>query len=73
MPPAVPTQEVAEEPPRTPLGLDVLNWRFEQLERAGFPVGAAIVLAERGDIDLHVAVGLLARGCPAELAVAILT
>ena len=73
MPPAPPAQEVAEEPPRTPLGLDVLNWRFEQLERAGFPVGVAIVLAERGDIDLHVAVGLLASGCPPEVAVAILS
>jgi len=33
------------------LGLDVLNWRYEELERAGYPVEVAIALAERGDVD----------------------
>jgi len=55
------------------LGLDVLNWRYEELERAGYPVEVAIALAERGDVDLHLAVGLLARGASVGEAVRILT
>lgn len=55
------------------MGLEVLNWRFECLEGAGYPVGDAIALAERIDIDLHFAVGLLARGASVEQALRILT
>ena len=44
------------------LDLDVLNWRFEELERAGYPVDVSIALSARADIDLHVAVGLLHDG-----------
>jgi hypothetical protein len=47
-------------------------WRAEQLEMAGYGAQAAAELAMRHDVDLHVAVGLLARGCPAELALQIL-
>jgi hypothetical protein len=47
-------------------------WRAEQLEHAGYGAAAAAKLATRPDVDLHVAVEMLARGCPAELALKIL-
>lgn len=47
-------------------------WRAEQLELAGYGAQAAAELALRRDVDLHLAVGLLSRGCPAELALKIL-
>lgn len=50
----------------------VETWRLEVLTRAGYPPDAAAKLARRLDIDLHDAVGLLQRGCPAEVAVQIL-
>jgi hypothetical protein len=55
------------------LGLDVLNWRFEELERAGYPVDIAIMLAERGEVDLHSACDLLTRGATVHEALRILT
>jgi hypothetical protein len=50
----------------------VAGWRAEQLELAGYGAAAAAELAARQDVDLHVAVGLLSSGCPAELALKIL-
>jgi hypothetical protein len=50
----------------------VESWRREALVRAGYPPEAAVQLAARHDIDLHAAVQLLERGCPAEVAVRIL-
>ncbi len=50
----------------------VERWRAEALERAGYEHDDAVELASRIDIDLHQALGLLERGCPAELAVQIL-
>lgn len=47
-------------------------WRSEELERAGYSHRAAGRLAARHDIDLHLAVRLLERGCPPELALKIL-
>lgn len=47
-------------------------WRAEQLETAGYDARAAAELAHRQDVDLHYAVDLMARGCPAELALQIL-
>jgi hypothetical protein len=47
-------------------------WRAEQLEAAGYRPGDAAKLAHRLDVDLHVAVGLVAQGCPADLALKIL-
>jgi len=47
-------------------------WRLEELLRAGYPEQAACALAARFDIDLHGAVSLVGRGCPPEVAVAIL-
>jgi len=53
--------------------LDVVSWRFDQLEDAGYPVDIAVMLAERGDVDLHGAVELLERGATVHEAVRILT
>jgi hypothetical protein len=50
----------------------VERWRAEELERAGYAAGAAAELATRLDVDLHLAVGLLERGCDADLALKIL-
>jgi hypothetical protein len=50
----------------------VAGWRAEQLELAGYGAAAAAELAARQDVDLHIAVGLLTSGCPAELALKIL-
>ena len=47
-------------------------WRAEQLEMAGYGAQAAAELAIRHDVDLHIAIGLLGQGCPAELALKIL-
>jgi hypothetical protein len=47
-------------------------WRAEQLEMAGYGAQSAAEIAMRLDIDLHLAIDLLASGCPAELAVQIL-
>ena len=48
------------------------RWRAEELERAGYEPRAAGRLAVRHDVDLHAAVELLQRGCPADLALRIL-
>jgi hypothetical protein len=48
------------------------RWRAEELVRAGFEPAAASLLASRADVDLHYAIDLLRRGCPAELALDIL-
>ena len=48
------------------------RWRAEELERAGYEPKAAAQLAMTRDVDLHLAVALLERGCSAELALRIL-
>lgn len=60
----------AEEPALR--DLDLLNWRFEQLERAGYPVEIAITLSARSDVDLHLACELLRRGATVQQALRIL-
>jgi hypothetical protein len=47
-------------------------WRTEELERAGYSHRAAGRLAARQDIDLHLAIRLLERGCSPDLALRIL-
>lgn len=49
----------------------VLRWRFEELLRAGYDAGSALILAGHAGVDLHEATNLLVRGCPAELALQI--
>lgn len=52
--------------------VEVLRWRFDVLLRAGFDFDQAAVVAAHVDVDLHAAVDLLGRGCPAETAIRIL-
>jgi hypothetical protein len=47
-------------------------WRAEQLEMAGYGAREAAELAMRHDVDLHGAINLVTRGCPADLALKIL-
>jgi len=51
---------------------EVVSWRVERLLAAGYDGEAALVLALDRDVDLHVAVSLLARGCPPDTALQIL-
>jgi hypothetical protein len=50
----------------------VLVWRLEELEKAGFEAHHALELAERSDVDLHLAVALMRSGCPVGTALRIL-
>jgi hypothetical protein len=50
----------------------VEQWRHEELERAGYDSESATVLAASHEVDLHYAIELLERGCPANLALQIL-
>lgn len=50
----------------------VESWRAAELERAGYPPEAASELAARSDVDLHLAVEILSKGCSPELALSIL-
>ena len=51
---------------------DVTSWRLERLVAAGYDGEAALVLALDRDVDLHLAVSLLERGCPPDTALQIL-
>ena len=48
------------------------QWRAEELERAGYPVLDAARIAERHDVDLHLATDLISQGCPVPVALQIL-
>ncbi len=50
----------------------VRAWRLEELQRAGYERMMARTLAERADVDLHLATALLRRGCPVDTALRIL-
>lgn len=50
----------------------ILRWRFEELVRAGYDVGSALILASHVEVDLHGAASLTRRGCPPETALRIL-
>jgi len=61
----------------TQLALDteldrIEQWRAEELERAGYTVQEASRLAERHDVDLHLAIDLISQGCPVPVAFEIL-
>lgn len=51
---------------------EVLRWRFERLLDAGYDPETASALANRVEIDLHLAVRLVSNGCPPATAVSIL-
>jgi len=50
----------------------VEQWRLASLERAGYDLESAAVLAASPEVDLHSAVTLLEQGCPVPLALRIL-
>ena len=50
----------------------IARWRAEELERAGYGPDDAVELAGRPYVDLHLAIELIERGCPADTAVRIL-
>ena len=50
----------------------VRSWRLERLVAAGYPPRDALALSECADVELHLAVRLLERGCPVETALRIL-
>jgi hypothetical protein len=50
----------------------VERWRAQELERAGYERTAAAQLAATSAVDLHLAIGLVERGCPPDLALRIL-
>jgi hypothetical protein len=50
----------------------IQRWRADELERAGYDESDAAELAGRSDVDLHLAVELLERGCPPSTALRIL-
>ena len=50
----------------------VVDWRRAQLLRSGFPLEAAVSVAENDRYDLHELIELVERGCPPELAMRIL-
>jgi hypothetical protein len=63
--------------PRAPSRVDrerdeVVSWRVERLLAAGYDGEASVVLALDRDVDLHLAVSLLERGCPPDVALQIL-
>jgi hypothetical protein len=72
----VPPEQQQGAAPQRPILLRVdeltTGWRLGNLQRAGYPAAAAGLLAEHGEIDLHTACELLANGCAADVAVAIL-
>ena len=50
----------------------VERWRLESLVRAGYDAESAALLAASPEIDLHLAVALLERGCSLDTALQIL-
>jgi hypothetical protein len=50
----------------------VEKWRAETLERVGYDSTSAALLATQHDVDLHLAIELVERGCPPEVAIRIL-
>jgi hypothetical protein len=50
----------------------ILRWRFDELVRAGYDIGSALLLASHVEVDLHGATKLVRHGCPSETALRIL-
>jgi hypothetical protein len=50
----------------------ILRWRFDELVRAGYDIGSALLLASHVEVDLHGATKLVRRGCTSETALRIL-
>lgn len=58
--------------PARPAPDAVVEWRFDELERAGYDAVGALRLALTATVDLSRARDLVARGCAPALAVRIL-
>lgn len=52
--------------------LAILAWRMTVLDRAGYAEADVLVLACASEVDLHLAVDLVERGCPPATAARIL-
>jgi hypothetical protein len=50
----------------------VTAWRACELLKAGYEPHVAVELAEHGEVDLHLALELVERGCATDLAARIL-
>jgi hypothetical protein len=50
----------------------VRRWRLQELVRAGYEPCDALVLSGQPELDLHVAIDLVKRGCPPRMAFRIL-
>lgn len=50
----------------------VEQWRAKSLQRVGFDLESAAVLAASHEVDLHHAMRLVENGCPVDLALQIL-
>ena len=61
--PATPTSTLSDE---------VVRWRLQRLTGAGFDPELAAALARERDVDLHVLLDLVDRGCPPALAARIM-
>jgi hypothetical protein len=64
--------QTAEPQPRSVEPAEVARWRLSELVRAGYTWDQGVLLAARPEVDLHRAVDLLHKGCPAETAIKIL-
>jgi hypothetical protein len=53
-------------------GDPVRRWRLQRLVRAGYNPCDALVISGQPEIDLHLAIDLVKRGCPPRTAVRIL-
>jgi hypothetical protein len=60
------------EPKAVGADRQVVDWRFEQLRRAGYSILESWTLAVRPQVDTHRAAGLLTAGCPRDTALRIL-
>lgn len=63
-------QQARAMPPQTEG--EVIAWRMRVLDRCGYDHAASALLAGSKDVDLHLAVDLVERGCPYETALRIL-
>jgi hypothetical protein len=61
-----------EEGSETEHDPEVFEWRFEQLQCAGYSAAEAWSIAAARDADLRLAVRLLTEGCPPRTAMRIL-
>jgi hypothetical protein len=54
------------------IGIDVMEWRRDQLAHTGFSLPLAVRIAGDTRYDLHALIELVERGCSPELAIRIL-